>query len=864
MKNSFFLHFFVILIFGFNWVNLQGQQINRGPYLQQGAPTSIIVKWRTDNPENSQVKFGTTAGDLSQSTQDSQVTTEHEVKITGLNPNTKYYYQVGSQSSLYEPRPNQFFKTAPDFGEEKPFRTWILGDPGTRTFRQRQVRDGYLTYSNSVSPDIMLLLGDNAYTDGTDEEYQGSLFENMYENILVNTHLWSSTGNHDIQYGHEDVYYGIFSFPTNGELGGEPSNTESYYSFNYGNVHFVTIESSDEDKSKEGTMAKWLKKDLENNTQDWTIVYFHHPVYSGGHDTDEESGLIELRENFVPIIEQYGADLVLYGHSHRYERTGLIKGHLGLSATWDPATMAIDNGLGQEDNDGVYDKTSSVNGTVYVTTGNAGKGLGDDGAKPVHKFTNGEIGSGVLEINGKRLDYKQLDGDGTVIDYFTILKGDNIPNPNPDSITVSITDGNDDVEENQDGGLNFDSSDLEMVYDHSSLQTVGLRFRSVELPQNATVKSAYIQFTADESNSADAVLEISLHDSPNSSVFSSSNNVSQRTTFSDKVTWNPASWSSNQNSNSQRTPDLKNMVQSLINKSDWTSGNNMSFMIKGKGESLTDINAKRVADSYEGGANKAAQLVVTYSSDPDPDPNPVQYCESKGKRLTYEYISRVQIGTINNVTEASTGGYGDFTSLSTTLEASTTIAITPSWPRGTAYSEGYAVWIDYNKDGDFEDSGELVFTKTPSKDTSVTGTFTIPANAQNGAIRMRVSMKYNSIPSSCESFSDGEVEDYTVVIATSKENLLGKESKTIADENEFDLQIHPNPVKLNGKIRVSISNKKLANSSYTIINLAGQIVDKGSIGNDASILLKTLKAGVYILQIRKANSETAVKQFVIE
>ncbi|MDY8137363.1 InlB B-repeat-containing protein [Aquimarina sp. 2201CG5-10] len=187
----------------------------------------------------------------------------------------------------------------------------------------------------------------------------------------------------------------------------------------------------------------------------------------------------------------------------------------------------------------------------------------------------------------------------------------------PGSVEVAITSGSDDVEESQNGSLYTNSSDLEMVYDsHNSngYQKIGLRFRSVEIPKNAIITNAYLQFTADESNSAGASLEISLHDSANSPAFSGSNDVSGRTTFTNKVTWNPSSWSRNENGNAQRSPDLKNMVQSLVNKSGWVPGNNVSFIIRGMGNSLTSTSAKRVADSYEGGASKAARLIVEYTT----------------------------------------------------------------------------------------------------------------------------------------------------------------------------------------------------------------------------------------------------------
>jgi len=142
----------------------------------------------------------------------------------------------------------------------------------------------------------------------------------------------------------------------------------------------------------------------------------------------------------------------------------------------------------------------------------------------------------------------------------------------------------------------------------------------------------------------------------------------------------------------------------------------------------------------------------------------LNYCASQGNNINDEYIQRVQLNTINNPSGASSG-YTDFTAISTDLAQNTayTITVTPLWT-GTLYNEGYAVWIDYNHDGDFEDSGELVWSKAASQETPVSGSFTIPTSATQTATRMRVSMKYNGIPTSCESFSYGEVEDYTVNI----------------------------------------------------------------------------------------------------
>jgi Zn-dependent metalloprotease/chitodextrinase len=147
-------------------------------------------------------------------------------------------------------------------------------------------------------------------------------------------------------------------------------------------------------------------------------------------------------------------------------------------------------------------------------------------------------------------------------------------------------------------------------------------------------------------------------------------------------------------------------------------------------------------------------------------PATAAYCASKGNSVTDEYIGKVQLGTINNTSTGGTG-YSDYTAISTNLTkgSASTITITPTWT-GTAYAEGYAVWIDLNDDKDFDDAGELVWSKAASSATPATGSFTVPTTATASTTRMRVSMKYNGIPTTCEAFSYGEVEDYTVNLAT--------------------------------------------------------------------------------------------------
>ncbi|MCH2196465.1 immunoglobulin-like domain-containing protein [Kordia sp.] len=150
----------------------------------------------------------------------------------------------------------------------------------------------------------------------------------------------------------------------------------------------------------------------------------------------------------------------------------------------------------------------------------------------------------------------------------------------------------------------------------------------------------------------------------------------------------------------------------------------------------------------------------------------INYCTSASENVNDEYISRVQFGDIDNASGAQF--YSDFTNISTDLvkNGQYVLTVTPTWT-GTVYNESYAAWIDYNQDGDFTDPGEQVWTQGNTQQTPVSTTITIPTSAPNGATRMRISMKYNALPTPCETFTYGEVEDYTV-------NLISAEPDSLA------------------------------------------------------------------------------------
>jgi chitodextrinase len=229
--------------------------------------------------------------------------------------------------------------------------------------------------------------------------------------------------------------------------------------------------------------------------------------------------------------------------------------------------------------------------------------------------------------------------------------------------------------------------------------------------------------------------------------------------------------------------------------------------------------------------------------------NTVTYCTSAATNTNDERIGRVQFGTINNPS-TGTAGYENFTAISTNAVRGTayTITITPTWT-GTVYAEGYAVYIDYNRDGDFTDAGETAYTRAATTTTPVSGTITIPATAALGSTRMRVIMRYNAIPtSSCGSFTYGQVEDYTVnITSTAKEDV---------SNNQISFSLYPNPV--SGDM-INISNLEV-DSSFRIFNMMGQEVSNGKIENE-SIYVGRLTAGTYLIEVSNANGSTS-KRFI--
>jgi len=178
---------------------------------------------------------------------------------------------------------------------------------------------------------------------------------------------------------------------------------------------------------------------------------------------------------------------------------------------------------------------------------------------------------------------------------------------------------NDDVEEREgDGNVYSTSSDLELMYDSydsQGYQTVGVRFTNLNIPPNAIINSAYIQFTADGDYANTTELLVAVEDVANAGVFEITNafDVSGRTYLSTEY-WNVQAWTDGDAGVAQRTPEVITAVQNIVNKPGWSAGNAICIKLEGTGVSLTSTSAKRKAESIDGLA--APVLHIEYEMNP--------------------------------------------------------------------------------------------------------------------------------------------------------------------------------------------------------------------------------------------------------
>ena len=222
-------------------------------------------------------------------------------------------------------------------------------------------------------------------------------------------------------------------------------------------------------------------------------------------------------------------------------------------------------------------------------------------------------------------------------------------------------------------------------------------------------------------------------------------------------------------------------------------------------------------------------------------PSGITYCDAIGRRFSEEYISKVEIDGFENTSEGN--GYSDFTTQVIPLikGKSISLTITPTWA-GQRYAEGYAAWIDWDGDGTFG-STERIFSQNATTQTAVSGQFEVPSTLASGtATRMRIAMKYNAIPSACETFTYGEVEDYTVRVSAGSAAKSGLENSSVF--------IYPNPATTTLSIQGSSSEVQ----EYVIYTAQGIRVGNGIRTTDSKIDISHLASGWYTLRLFEAGT----------
>lgn len=457
-----------MLVSVFAAAQLFGQSVLRGPYLQLPTSSSMKIMWRTDVATPSRVYYGESLATV----MDNQVelttaVTDHSVEITGLQPYTEYFYAVSDGTSVLAGASNEHkFRTSPTIGTVQPINVWAIGDFGKGNSKQVAVKEAYLNHIGEDMPDMWLWLGDNAYPDGTDLEYSETVFEAQYgyPEILTRVPFMATPGNHD--YGsvvdivpggdpatHDGPYYNVVDVPTNGEIGGVPSGYELYYSFDYGNVHFMSLNSEIGNPLNEmwdwtgvspfysfdgSPFVDWIHADLQANDKPWVVAFIHQPPHTDG---SHESGtwyevyMKAVRENICPILESYGVDLLIAGHSHVYERSYLVNGFFGAASDFNASQHLVNGSSGKLSEGEPYIKyTDGPNqnlGTLYIVQGNSGSTESAAGLEhPVMYYGHGCdtcVGSTMLYIHGDTLSGEYLTKDGEILDEWTIIKQ---PDPN--------------------------------------------------------------------------------------------------------------------------------------------------------------------------------------------------------------------------------------------------------------------------------------------------------------------------------------------------------------------------------------------------------------------------------------------------
>lgn len=309
-----------------------GVTLARQPFLQQVTSTSAIVVWTTFEPVSGTVRYGTPGGSTTTASSSfAQYTTattgmaydfyQHEALLSPLAAGTTYEYEVRA-GGVPAFDGDDRFTTAPVSGGGT-VRFIAFGDSGTGSAEQRRLA----ALMEGDAFDLSLHTGDVVYGSSSgvgDASFQtlNDWFFLVYGRWLRRAAMFPSLGNHDSRSstGHGFANLETFVLPRNGASGAYPDHAERYYSFDYGPVHFVALDTelAFDDPARRAEQLAWLEADLAATAQPWKVVYFHRTPYTAGthHGSD-----LDVRAAFSPVFEEHGVQLVLAAHEHLYERT---------------------------------------------------------------------------------------------------------------------------------------------------------------------------------------------------------------------------------------------------------------------------------------------------------------------------------------------------------------------------------------------------------------------------------------------------------------------------------------------------------------------------------------------------------------
>jgi len=358
----------------------------RAPYVQAVTPEAATIAFRLGAPcAAAQVRYGEDDG-MGHTASSDAADSAHAVRLQGLRPATTYRYAVEACGTVYSTRR---FTTAPAPGTPRVHFV-VVGDFGTGGGSQRDVARAML----AARPELLLTLGDNAYSEGTEEELQKHLFLPMAD-LLAEVPVFATLGNHEYVTDQGQPYLDNLHLPTSGPGG------ERYYSFDWGHVHFVALDSScaiglaSPERCSLVEQRAWAEQDLAASHAAWKVVFFHHPPWSSGKHTSH----LTMRREFVPLFERYGVDLVLTGHDHDYERTRPL---------WGDAVAP-----------------AGVRGITYVVVGSGGASLrGWNSSQPAWSLVRDNDAHGYLDVRVEdgTLTARFLTPEGRVVDRFTLSK----------------------------------------------------------------------------------------------------------------------------------------------------------------------------------------------------------------------------------------------------------------------------------------------------------------------------------------------------------------------------------------------------------------------------------------------------------